>query len=63
MLNFLATESPNAGGKEDILDRDIASKKSLRNIEEDRSALSEKWAILTALQVEDFIQALRGNRG
>lgn len=47
---------------EDILDQDVGSKRTLRNLKEERSESSDKWGILTTIQEEDFVQALRAAR-
>jgi len=67
LKNHLQHQTPppaeDAAGKtepaEDILDHDIASEKTLEDLRENRSELSRKWAVLTALREEDFIEALR----
>jgi len=44
---------------EDILDPDIASEKSKEEVRRASSETSRRWHILSRLQVEDFVQALR----
>ncbi len=44
---------------EDILDHDIASEESKDEVRRVSSKSSKRWRILSRLQVEDFIQALR----
>ncbi|MBI3297299.1 MAG: helix-turn-helix transcriptional regulator [Elusimicrobia bacterium] len=47
---------------EDILDADIASEKSKEETRRQSSDISKRWSILSRIQVEDFIQALRAAR-
>lgn len=54
---------PGPREADDLLDQDVASKKTLSTLLNERSPLSEKWGILTSIQVEDFIEALRSPRG
>jgi len=44
---------------EDILDPDIASEKSKEEVRKESSEISRRWRILSRIQVEDFIHALR----
>jgi len=44
---------------DDILDPDIASEKSKEEVRKESSEISRRWRILSRIQVEDFIQALR----
>lgn len=46
----------------DVLDADIVSEKSLAQVARDSSPLSRRFLIATALQPEDFADALRGAR-
>lgn len=43
---------------EDLLDSDIASKKSVEETRAESSAISKHWHILTGIKVENFIHAL-----
>ncbi len=47
---------------EDVLDSDIASDKSRREILAESSKISRRWRILSRIQVEDFVSALRAAR-
>lgn len=47
---------------QDILDSSIRSSATLAKTKAARSSISERWNIITALQPEDFSQALRGLR-
>jgi len=47
---------------EDILDSDIASEKSIKETRAEASEISRRWRILTRIQVEDFVRALRAAR-
>ncbi|MBI5242784.1 MAG: helix-turn-helix transcriptional regulator [Elusimicrobia bacterium] len=44
---------------DDILDPDIASEKSKEEVRRESSEISRRWRILSRIQVEDFVQALR----
>ena len=44
--------------RDDILDRDIRSNRTLEATKRDRSSLSEQWGIVTKLQPDDFSHAL-----
>jgi transcriptional regulator with XRE-family HTH domain len=46
----------------DILDPDIASTKTLREVQGSLSPISQRWGIATAIKPEDFIEALRAAR-
>lgn len=48
--------------KRDILDRDIRTQKSLDEIAAKSSRVSTRWNIVTSIQVEDFVAALRASR-
>lgn len=49
-------------GPDDVLDRDIASDKSLAEARRESSAISKRWGITTRIKTEDFAQALRAAR-
>jgi transcriptional regulator with XRE-family HTH domain len=42
----------------DILDPTIRSKQSLREVEASSSTISRRWAIVTSIQIDDFVAAL-----
>ncbi len=46
----------------DFLDRDIRSQRTIDEIEASSSAISKRWGIVTGLQVDDFVKALREAR-
>jgi len=46
----------------DVLDRDIASDKSLAEARRESSAISKRWGITTRIRTDDFAQALRAAR-
>ncbi len=54
--NSINRKSPSA---DDLFDPDIASEKSLEEVRRTRSHISKRWHILSRLQVDDFINALR----
>lgn len=47
----------------DILDSEIDSEKTLKEVENSTSSISHRWGIATALQTDDFIEALKASRG
>lgn len=46
----------------DILDRDVRSEKTIRQLERRASDISLHWKVLTAITVDDFVEALRASR-
>ncbi len=46
----------------DVLDHDIASEKSLAEARKESSDIAKRWGIITRIQTQDFIQALRAAR-
>ena len=63
LVNAPLPPSPtNPGGTLDILDAQILNENSLRKALNSASALSEQWGIATALQPDDFIEALKASR-
>jgi transcriptional regulator with XRE-family HTH domain len=54
----LTGERGTSGGAEDLLDRDVRSKKTLTMTRRALSDISKKWGITTSLQPVDFRQAL-----
>jgi transcriptional regulator with XRE-family HTH domain len=46
----------------DLLDTGIRSKKTLEEVRASSSSISRRWGIVTTLQPEDFLEALRGAR-
>lgn len=65
----LGTQSPHEApdrrdrASQDLLDPDISSKKTLEEVNASRSSISRRWGIVTALQPEDFVEALKASRG
>ena len=49
-------------GPVDILDAEIRSKRTLAQITASSSEISREWGIITSLQPDDFIRALRAAR-
>jgi hypothetical protein len=45
--------------QQDLLDATIGSPKTRREVAEASSAISKRWGIITSLQPEDFVDALR----
>lgn len=63
---FLARVSPRlladpSEPPRDTLGTTILSQKTLTEVEKTSSPLSQRWGILTAIQPEDFVQALRAS--
>jgi len=46
----------------DILDATIRSERTLREVQGSSSEISQRWGIVTSLQPEDFLQALKAAR-
>jgi transcriptional regulator with XRE-family HTH domain len=46
----------------DVLDANIRSKQSLEEVITSSSPISRRWGVVTSIQPEDFIEALRGAR-
>ena len=47
---------------EDLVDDTIRSEKTLEVVRDASSALSRRWHVVSALQVEDFVEALRASQ-
>ena len=60
-LEFITTES-HGDFAPDVLDIGIRSKRTLKEVTESSSPSSRRWGIVTTLQAEDFVEALRGAR-
>lgn len=58
---FLDFVDPAPGGRLalDILDATVRSKRTLDEVQRAASQLSQRWGIVTSLQPEDFLQALK----
>lgn len=53
---------PRRFSRVDILDADVRSAKTRQQLEQQASAISRRWNVVTAIQVEDFVTALRESR-
>ena len=68
LLSFLSDAWPQGrpsalGGRGDkIIDRGIASEKTLVEVRASSSKISRKWGIVSQFQVADFVEALRAAR-
>ncbi len=68
LKSFLSYERPGReleaapGEPDDVLDRDIASDKSLAEARRESSGISKRWGITTRIKTDDFAQALRAAR-
>lgn len=62
--SFLSYDRPGreSGEPDDVLDRDIASDKSLAEARRESSEISKRWGITTRIKTDDFAQALRAAR-
>lgn len=49
-------------GALDLLDKGVRSAKTLRGLVESRSGISRRWGVVSDIQVEDFVVALREAR-
>jgi hypothetical protein len=47
----------------DLLDKAIRSEETLHELSAESSSISKRWGIATAIQVDDFYQALRQAHG
>jgi transcriptional regulator with XRE-family HTH domain len=61
-LTFVQAEAHEKASAPDVLDVGIRSKKTLEEVAASSSPISRRWGIVTTLQPEDFVQALRGAR-
>lgn len=61
-LDFAKHATPRQDGPPDILDGNVRSKASLKQLVESSSEVSQRWGIATALQPDDFTTALRAAR-
>lgn len=64
LKSFLSYDRPGAapGEPDDVLDRDIASDKSLAEARRESSEISRLWGITSRIKTDDFAQALRAAR-
>jgi transcriptional regulator with XRE-family HTH domain len=61
-LAFLREEARERPAAPDVLDAGIRSKRTLDEVAASSSPISTRWGIITALQPDDFVEALRGAR-
>ncbi len=61
-LEFVRLD-PDRPRAPDVLDEGIRSQRTLEEVRAVSSAISKRWGIVTALQPDDFVEALRGARG
>ncbi len=64
-LEFISAERQVAATRPlppDVLDATIRSRRTLDNVQRSSSSISQRWGIVTSLQPEDFVQALRAAR-
>jgi transcriptional regulator with XRE-family HTH domain len=62
LRDTLASRIDATGTLVDLLEPVVASKKTLDELRETSSPVSRRWGILTSLQVDDFVDALRAAR-
>jgi hypothetical protein len=60
-LDSVTSEEATLSGL-DYLDSSIRSQKTLDQISEASSEHSRRWSIVTAIQTDDFVRALRATR-
>jgi transcriptional regulator with XRE-family HTH domain len=46
----------------DILDLDITSPETLKEVTDNLSPIARRWRVVTEIEVDDFVRALRGSR-
>jgi transcriptional regulator with XRE-family HTH domain len=61
-LDSLSSGSRDQVSAPDVLDTGIRSKETLADVAASSSPLSQRWGIVTTLQPDDFVAALRGAR-
>lgn len=61
-LEFYTPNRDEAPVKEDVLDLDIGSRKTIESVQTSRSEISKKWRIITRIQPDDFAEALKAAR-
>lgn len=63
-LNHALAHRPQEGAQvtPDILDAQIRSEKTLKEVQKTSSSISLRWTIVTRLQTEDFLEALKASR-
>jgi transcriptional regulator with XRE-family HTH domain len=59
---LLASQRGETSAPPDILDAGIRSERTLKEVKTASSAFSKRWGVVTRLQPEDFVLALRGAR-
>lgn len=59
LKSFLIFKAAQETEAEDILDSDIVSERTLEAVKKSRSNISKEWHIVTRIQPQDFIDALR----
>lgn len=47
---------------EDILDREVATEKGVAEVREESSGIARRWRVITRIETDDFVQALRQAR-
>lgn len=57
------TQDPRVPPQYDILDPEISSQETLKEVIENLSPVARRWKIATGIEVDDFVRALRGARG
>ena len=62
-LNLLAAHARRELLVPDALDKGIRSKQTFEHVRDSSSPLSRRWGIVTSIQPDDFVDALRGSYG
>jgi hypothetical protein len=61
-LAVLREEAREGRVAPDVLDAGIRSKRTFDEVAASSSPISRRWGIITVLQTDDFVEALRGAR-
>jgi transcriptional regulator with XRE-family HTH domain len=62
LRDALAAKVPERGELVDLLDPTIVTKKSIEEVRASSSPISQRWGMVTSLQPQDFVDALRAAR-
>jgi transcriptional regulator with XRE-family HTH domain len=61
LANHLRVAAAQQSQVEDILDATIRTQRTLENTRKARSPIAERWNVVTSIQPEDFLKALRAS--
>ncbi|MBI5211634.1 MAG: helix-turn-helix transcriptional regulator [Elusimicrobia bacterium] len=60
---FVRPPGPAEPPAQDVLDPDITSAETLQQVREELPHIARRWRIVTRIEVDDFVRALRAARG